>query len=282
MLRKAATPEVIASGLLARFLLAMPPRRPKRWSAADVAPEVRERFCRLLHGLRMLNFRIADLEVWPVEVDLTADARHAWAAWVDSHGVTTASLGGAEAALSAKIEGAAGRLALLHWACRYVEGTAGERIDAPAIEAGVGLARWFLAEGLRIYQVLGIGGGQASHGVPELVRWLAEHHPHGASVRDLYTFGPRRYRNNPDEAEEALAELVAAGYGEWVIVPPASGGGPAKRVFRLADEWLWMHNPDISAKNEGSAANSHAATTEPQPAEGAEIEEWEIWSDERS
>jgi hypothetical protein len=260
-----------------------------------------------MHRLRSFAFAKAlDGDPQPMEVDLTAEARQAWAAWVNAHGVTTAQLAGAAAALSAKIEGAAARLALLHWACRYVEGEAGERIDAEAIEAGVGLARWFLTEGLRIYQLLGIDSASADQAAGELVKWIAEHCPGGCSIRVLYSAGPRQLRNNPDEAEAALNALAADGYGRWEVVPPPSGRGPATRVFVLSKEWLAAFRPDaeeevpaagpdveaaadcgaVGPEAEAEAEATWEAQAEPQPAEEpgepqpAETDGEPDWADE--
>jgi hypothetical protein len=231
-----------------------------------------------MHRLRYLDFaKSLDGDPQPMEVDLTAEARQSWAAWVNAHGVTTAQLAGPAAAYASKVEGAAARLALVHWACRYVEGEAGERIDAEAIEAGVGLARWFLAEGLRVYATLGIDSASADQGAGELARWIATHHPHGATVRDVYSRGPRQFRNSPDEAEAALNGLAADGYGRWEVVPPPSGRGPATRVFVLAEPWLQAFNseaatqPDVEPQAEEEAGwdaqGAQQTAEEPEPVE---------------
>ena len=55
--------EHIASGFVARLLMAMPPERPRRWSEADVTTEVREAYIGLFQRLYK---RVASYETLPL------------------------------------------------------------------------------------------------------------------------------------------------------------------------------------------------------------------------
>src|SRR5262249_1143219 len=60
ILARALTPEFLDAGLAARLLIAMPPKRNKRWSEVEVPLEVEAAYERLLGDLLQLDFATDD------------------------------------------------------------------------------------------------------------------------------------------------------------------------------------------------------------------------------
>ena len=138
---------------------------------------------------------------------------------------------GNEAACLAKIEGYAARLSLVVHFIRWAGGdpTIGDplRLDERTIAAGVSLSRWFGREALRVYGML--AEDDEARDRRTLVEWIVARGGE-ATARDLCR-GPRRFRDNPELAQRALADLVAAGLATWVRDDPADRGGrPTDRV----------------------------------------------------
>ena len=192
------------NGLLARLLLTMPPRRPKAWSDADIAP-----IFEALHDLEPVCN--ADGEPRPAIVKLTAEGKRAWIKFYNKHNAEAADLNGDLAAAWSKLEGYAARFALVHHLIRYVSsGDVGEGsrgIDAVSIAAGVKLSRWFAHEAKRVYAMLAEDdeARQRRQSVELIER-------KGGSVT-VRAWQRTRSHANAADAEAELAELVEAGWG---------------------------------------------------------------------
>ncbi len=221
------------NGLLARLLLAMPPRITKKWTAAEVDPAVIEGFGLVIDGLLGLEPAVDDDGIpAPIPLELSTGAKRVWTAFYNRHAVAQRDLEGDLAAAFAKLEEAAARLALVVHLTRWAGGdpTADPQVvDEQSMRAGVTLAEWFKGEVVRVYRILGETDGDRDR--RRLVEWIRQRGGE-TTVRDLQR-GPRQYRAG-DAAEAALADLVKRGFGYWVSAPPGKTGGQPARVFRLA------------------------------------------------
>jgi hypothetical protein len=210
------------NGLLARLLLAMPPRRPKTWSMGGTWSTTTTDMATAFDVLY-------SLEAGP-PVDLDPDATDVFKAFYEEHAAEQAAATGDVAAMLSKIEAYAARLSLivhlLGWAGRQHDR---ERIGAADVEAGVALARWFAREARRVYHVLEHGDADSDDALAELVAWI-QGRGGRASVRDV-TRGLRRYRSTA-AAEDGLRRLVAAGLAVWEST--STGGRPADTVRLVA------------------------------------------------
>jgi hypothetical protein len=232
-LRRVLTTEYFENGLAARVLLAMPPRRPKKWSEVELAPEVSAAYEALidrLWGLAGAAEPAGDGGLTPIDLPLDPAAKQAWIRFFDEHGQEQARLTGELAAAWSKLEGYAARLALLVHLVRAVSGDpslAGpERIDAASIEAGVGMVRWFAQEARRVYGQLGESVEEQEY--RQLIE-LIEVRGGTMSPRELQR-SCRRHRT-ADEARAALDALAKAGRGVWE--PPPSGSHAGARLRLL-------------------------------------------------
>ncbi|MDX2147332.1 MAG: DUF3987 domain-containing protein [Planctomycetota bacterium] len=101
-----------------------------------------------------------------------------------------------------------------------------------------------------------------------LVDWIKrggkDREPSTATVRDL-TRGLREYRGDPERAEKALGELVAAGVGRWEVdAHGPKGGRPADR-FRLLSRGGDTGDGDETPVNDGNRASSVTVATVAKP-----------------
>lgn len=228
------------NGLLARLLLTMPPRRPKRWTEADIDPMDEAAIANIfeaLHDLEPANDD--DGEPRPAIVTLTPEGKRAWIAFYNAHNAEAADLCGDLAAVFSKLEGYAARFALVHHLIRYASGEqVGEGIDAVSVGAGVKLSRWFAHEARRVYGMLGEDDdSRARRQSVELIGRKGGQ----VSIRDWQR---TRSHRTAEAAEMELDELVTAGLGQWEQVAPGSRGGRPSKRFILADEGPATPDPE--------------------------------------
>jgi len=240
------------NGLLARLLIAHPPRRAKRWSDEEIDPEldadVAEIFSRLYARKLEFDSRGAPRpELFP----LTPEAQDRWIAFVNEHGQRQLEHVGDEAAAFSKIEAYAARLALVVHCVRVARDDATvahpSRVDLDSIEAGIALALWFLEEALRIYAMQ--GEDDAAREIRQR-RELIERQGGSVSVRDWQRL---RSLKSSDEAEAELLAMVEVGHGVFTEVAPGPQGGRPSRRFVL-------HGFDASDRTPASPARTAPGT----------------------
>lgn len=222
------------SGLLARLLLAMPPRRAKRWTEAEISPLTEAALLAVFERLYELDFvRDADGDAHPVTLRLTSAGKAAWIRFYNDHGQEQVDLTGDLSAAWSKLEGYAARLALVihfaRWAAEDSTLAAADEVDEVSVEAGVTLSRWFGNEARRVYTALGEDDGARER--RQLVEWI-ERRGGSVTIRDL-THGLRRYRGDSDAARAALDTLAKEGIGRWTHPAPGSTGGRPSPRFEL-------------------------------------------------
>jgi hypothetical protein len=222
------------SGLLARLLLAMPPRRAKAWTDADIAPKDEAAFIQIVESLYSLPFgEDATGKPVPIVVRLSPDAKHDWITFFNEHAREQVELTGDLAYAWSKLEGYAARVALIvhfvRWAANDPTLASPDVVDRESIRAGVGISRWYGNEARRIYALLGETDVEREQ--RELTEWIARRG--GSTTVNEVSHGLRRFRGRPGVAREALKDLEKAGLGYWEQpIPGEKGGRPSER-FRL-------------------------------------------------
>jgi hypothetical protein len=216
--------EHVANGLLARFLLVAPPRRPKRFNTnmADFAAVESTRA--LFYTLQT----IAMPEDGPITLPLTSDGEAAFRTFYERHAERQLAATGVLASMLAKIEAAAARLALIHFVCRQAgqEPTLPNAVDAESVEAGVALAEWFAQEWQRVYDTT-LGGRATVDHDAELLSWI-ENQGGETAVREINQ-RMRRYRD-ADVLEQTITRLAKAGRLVTFSIQNERGGPPAAWV----------------------------------------------------
>jgi hypothetical protein len=235
-LRRVLGREHFEDGLAARLLLCMPPRRVRRWTEADIDPDLERQvgatFDRL-YSLEMAESEEGDPT--PVALRLTPDGKEAWVSFFTEHAREQVELSGDLAATWSKLEGYAARFALViqcaRWAATGKPPEGPPAVDARSVEAGATLSRWFGQEARRVYSVL--SESDEAQDRRQLVEWI-ERKGGSVTARELQ-MGNRRYRRSAEATEQALDELVKAGLGRWVEISTTAKGGQPTRQFELVN-----------------------------------------------
>jgi hypothetical protein len=233
--RRLVGPEHYENGLAARLLLTMPPTCKKTWTEASVDRKTQEAMSDVFKVLYELQpGRDENGRPKPSELELSADGKRAWVSFYNAHAAALADAVGNHAAMLAKIECYAARLALIVHLARSAADDATLTdplaVDAESVGAGVAIAQWFAQEALRVYAVLQESEEKADR--RELVEWIRRKGGR-VTARDLQR-GPRQFRD-PEAAEGVLRELVRSKLGSWEPALPGTDGGRPTQVFRLAD-----------------------------------------------
>jgi hypothetical protein len=263
ILAQALDREALAAGTGARFLMAMPPRRPRRWSEATVADELAKRYEDLLRSLLALPLADA-VKRKPHVLELTPSAKAVFVPWFGAWGARQDAAQDAEQAALAKLEAYALRLALVHHVVAHVAVETDDirPIGEQSIRAGICLAEWFADEALRVYQALRETDGQRR--LRELAEWVAARGGEGAPWQVMQGLR-RRYPSSAD-AEKDLEDLVKAGFGEWVYRPSgASGGRPGKFFRLLARKQENQENPPKPGGCDGGAVSKETPSDMQKP-----------------
>jgi hypothetical protein len=236
VLRRAIGQEHKENGMLARLLLAMPPRNRRKWTECKVDPAMMRKMLELFEHLLALNATIdEDGDYSSLNIKLGKKAKSHWIEFYNAHAEEHVELTGDLAACWSKLEGYAARLALVIHCVRQVAGDPNlayaEVADVMSIEAGIKLSNWFGGEAKRVYAVLGeTHDEQVQRDLVELIRRKGGL----ATPRELQRWRDRQFPTS-DAAETGLRSLVSAGYGRFnTDIPGPTGGRPAFR-FTLTD-----------------------------------------------
>ncbi|MBK9189884.1 MAG: DUF3987 domain-containing protein [Phycisphaerales bacterium] len=253
ILARALGQEHHESGMAARVLYAMPPRKAKRWTEADVSADAEAAVAAVFARLFGLTPDTDDEgDERPRLVSLADDGKAAWVRFYNEHASEQAELSGDLSAAWSKLEGYAARLALVVHLTRWAAGDASlrdaSRVDEASIAAGVVLARWFGEEARRVYAVLSESDDDRE--TRRLFEWI-KHKGGTVTVRDL-THGLRAYRGDPDAAERALSSLAESGIGRWEADAHGPKGGRPARRFRLVSTVTVTETPTNAGKDVGS------------------------------
>jgi hypothetical protein len=273
VLRRALGVERRESGLLARLLLAAPPRRPKRWTTDSIGWTTREDFVRLLDNLYGLEHELTAGRPESKVVRLSHNAEKLFVKFFEEHDAEAIQQTGDLAAAWSKLEETAGRLALIFHETRLAAGeavVAGE-IDADSIAAAIELVSWFKHETRRVYRIL--AESETDRAIRQADDRLAAYVAgQGGSVAVRDVIAGVRSIPDAEAAEEALGRLVDAGRGRWEKKPTTEKGGRPTRLFVLI-EGASSAQPSKQATKTGSADADAGTRAESETMAGEEYVE---------
>lgn len=221
----------VEDGLLARLLLAMPPRQPKHWTETEIDEHLDQNIGRLFDQLYRLEPKQDDSDrPEPITLGLSSSGKAAWVEFYNQHAERQADATGEQAAALSKIEGAAARIALALHCVREAAGdrTVSTQIDEQDIGSGVAIARWYADEAERVYQVLReTDEDRLRRQVVELISRRG-----GTITANDLRRRSRHFATNED-AELFLDGLVKGGVGTWAEAQHEGAGRPT-REFHLS------------------------------------------------
>ncbi len=147
------------SGLAARLLLTCPPRKPKRWTEADIDPESEAALATLFGRLYDLHPTVdSQGHPCPMIVRMTREAKSAWKNYYNRHAVEQTDLTGELSAAWSKLEEYVARIALVihcvRWAANDPKLESPDVVDAISMKAAIRLTEWFKFEARRVYALL--------------------------------------------------------------------------------------------------------------------------------
>jgi hypothetical protein len=213
VLSRVLTTEFQEAGLAARFLVAMPTRRPKRWTELELDPDVDSDYRKLIDGLLNLQFDLSEQANTPYALRLAPTARTAWIEFYDSWAEGQAVVHGPLAAAFSKLEAYAARFALLDHVVTHVgrnECDLGP-IEQRSIEAGIALCRWFGTEATRLYAML--AESEEDREARRLFEFI-QGRGGSITVRGLMRANNRRWPSAV-AAQATLGDLVDSGLAKW-------------------------------------------------------------------
>ncbi len=230
-LARALSAENLDAGLGARFLVAYPPKLPKRWTEAEIHPAVEQAYHDAIDKLLTLDFDTRNDERVPHALNFSPKAKLAWVAFYNEWALEQAAVEGELAAAFSKLEAYAARFTLIHHVISHVSRGKSDLvpIDVSSVEAGITLTRWFAGEDRRIYVALQESPDQID--TRRLCDWIQARGGR-TTAKDLQHSNSRKY-TTADAAKAALDALVEAGLGTWVDRPTAGKRGRPTSDFVL-------------------------------------------------
>lgn len=242
ILARATRGELRESGLLARMLLAWPTSRPKRWTDSDIRPELTASIEHIVDRLRELTPSTdSNGDPEPLCVKMSPAARVAFIEFFQQQADEQVELSGDLASVWAKLEEAAGRLALVHYLVRWA---GGEEIDPSVLDeqsmlAGIEMTRWFGMESKRVYSMLDESDEDQAR--RRLIEWIERK---GGSVTAREVQQGHRQFAAAQESESVLEELVKAGCGHWRSTPSGQRGRPTRRFVLFTESTVYNNSLD--------------------------------------
>jgi hypothetical protein len=230
-LTRCLTTPYFEAGLVARLLLAMPPTRRKRWSEAEVHPDVTAEYEGLLQRLLALDFDQGEDGPVPFTLRLSPGAKERWVQFYIAWAGEQAAAEGELCAALSKLEGYCARFALVHHVVARVARQADDAdpIEAASVEAAVVLTKWFADEARRIYMVL--RESEEARQTRKLIEFILAHGG-GITAKQLQRANGRRWPTS-EAATAALQGLVDAGLADWHEAPPGPRGGRPTKICVL-------------------------------------------------
>ncbi len=230
-LRRCLIPEYLENGLAARFLLAMPPRRKKRWTEAVIDIQTEDRYSETYSRLLKLEPSMdCQGRPEPRDIQFSPEAKRLWIDFFSAHAEELEEVCELLRTVYAKLEGVAARLAMIIYCAKSVEagGDATGPVGADSMAAAVRIVEWLKNESRRVYEQLDEKPeDRKRRELIELIRSKGK----PVSVRDMQRcfqlFG------TAEEWTQALDDLAAADLGCWEYAEPGPQGGHPKKLFRL-------------------------------------------------
>ncbi len=219
VLTRIMDPKNLDSGLIARFLFAMPDPKPKRWSDRTVHPLVTrrintivERLCE--HSMCVVEPDGSQENPTPHVIALHPEATEVLRVFSDEHNLLVQRESEHIGAAWTKLECIVPRLALIMYLVREASSDPNlsdpELIDASTIRAAIELVKWFRSETKRIYTYLSLDPEQQE--TQRVIQWISSQG--GAVTSREFSRGLAKY-NSSKKARAKLDELVQAGLGTF-------------------------------------------------------------------
>lgn len=233
-LRKMLTEDYFDTGLAARLIFAMPPKKPKGWTE-DVIPEhVHEAYHETMMTIRTTGEdHLSAFANEPKQIHFTSAGKTAWIEFYSEWADRQNHAEGEFAYALGKLEAICARLSLIF--CVFEKASVSSRreeVTEGHVKRVFELVKWFAHEIERVYRML--REPEQANAMDRLIEFIRNHGGEMTPTR-LHKSNPSRYETAAD-AEAMLSRLVERNMGKWVSVPPGPKGGRTARKFALAPD----------------------------------------------
>ena len=229
------TSDNLDTGLIARLLMAMPPKHHDRWTEDSLSRETAVKWNEAITQLFLLRREqgaTGNLTSPIVTLDTSAKA-----VWIEFYNRRAEAMEQeiCDALRSAyrKLEGGAARLALVVHSLRWASGEFGPerlfQLDVDSMLAGIALSDWFLVEADRVYNAM-LHDNKATE-FDDLTNWIRGR---GGSITafELSRLKKSKFPTTTN-AKKVLDRLVNEGRGTWSKSGSSKRGRPTE-VFCIA------------------------------------------------
>ena len=256
LLRRIIGEEYIENGLAARFLMAMPPRRKKKWTDREVSSELLEKINVMFNRLFELTPKSSDEgELSPIPIELSSEAKELWIEFYNSISKEQIKLNSALAAAWAKLEGYAARIALIIHLIKGMEGP----IDRDSIQSGIEIIKWFSYESRRVYSYLKSSEDEIER--EKIIDLIERKGP--LTPREL-TLNMRGFKNDTIKAKIVLSKLVTEGILAIQEIPSKTKiGRPTTKYVLNTDESVYETNSQGSPPSDVTGEHKKTNNTKP-------------------
>ena len=142
MARVLASSALRDNGLMARLLVAMPPRQPKQWSEADVSLEADAAYRNVVERLLSLDFGANEAgNPVPIALPLSPEAKAKFARFFNAHNREQSLLGEVLSSAWSKLEAYALLIQLVHWAAEGYTPATTSAVDEQSMQAAIVLVK---------------------------------------------------------------------------------------------------------------------------------------------
>lgn len=228
------TKQFFGSGLAARILFAMPPRASKKWTE-DVIPKLVEMdYFALFDAIHKTTEEERNDRVgWTKMIEFNAAGKKAWVEFYNEWGDRQAESDGERTYALSKLEGYAGRFAMLLAVIDFFsDDCRAEEVSAAHVKRARQLAEWFAYEADRVYSMLTTPEEKADR--QRLLTFVASRGGF-ITARELLRSNAAKYKTAAT-ARAILDALVNDGVGRWELVVHKETGGRPSNVFFLNEE----------------------------------------------
>jgi hypothetical protein len=235
IIRKHLTKDYKSSGLAARLLFAMPPRKRKEWNEDEIDEAIEDSVAEVFNSLLDIEMQVSEEgDLMPALVRPDPSAKQLFVNYYNRHNREQQELDEDLYAAFSKLEEAAARLALVIHAVRYALGEAESlyQLDVASMAAGIELCEWFKNEAKRVYGVLSESENDSD--TRSVMEWI-ERQNRPVTPRELHR-GNQGVLSSCEAAEVFLQKLVRGGYGELTVAEPSPAGGRPAMKFSLKTE----------------------------------------------
>ena len=248
VLKKLFDEEAFDSGLAARLLVVMPPKRRRRWTDADTNSFINDPAGRAIRRLYAIDFSSSK----PRGIPLSREAKKLWVKFYNEHADEQHNLQGSLAAAWSKLEGYVARFSLIirfgEWAGDQENAREPSEIDELSMAKAIEMGRWFCRETERVYSMFGPidGSPTLNREVLDFIRKKGI-----ATTREI----SRNIKSikSSEEAERALRSLLDLGLVVAHHTEPGPKGGRPTTKYVVADE-----TPENTSDEQVSTKSSFA------------------------